>query len=191
MLRKVGVLALQGDFLEHLQVLERLKFQGRPVRLPRDLEGLEGVIIPGGESTVMARMLEDFGLLEPLRAKAREGMAVLGTCAGLILLAKKSSDLPLGSLGLMDLEVRRNGYGRQVDSFETEVSMPALGEAAFPGVFIRAPIIEKVGPGVEVLATLPSAGPVAVRQGNLLGASFHPELTRDLRFHAYFLNNLS
>jgi len=189
--KKIGVLALQGDFQEHLQVLERLKAEGREVRLPRELEGLDGVIIPGGESTTISRLMADFALLEPLRKLVGEGLPLLGTCAGLILMARKATDLALETLRVLDIEVKRNAFGRQVDSFETELVIPALGDAPFPAVFIRAPIIERLGPGVEALARLPEGWPVAIRQKNLLACAFHPELSRDLRLHAYFLNMLS
>ena len=191
MAKKIGVLALQGDFKEHLQVLERLKAEGREVRLPRDLEGLDGVIIPGGESTTISRLMADFALLEPLRKLVDDGLPLLGTCAGLILMARKATDLALETLRVMDIVVKRNAFGRQVDSFETELAFPALGEAPFPAVFIRAPIVERLGPGVEALARLPEGWPVAIRQKNLLACAFHPELSRDLRLHAYFLNMLS
>jgi 5'-phosphate synthase pdxT subunit len=189
--RRIGVLSLQGDFLEHIQVLERLKAEGREVRQPRELEGLDGLIMPGGESTAISRLMAEFALLEPLRKLAEKGLPLFGTCAGLILMARKATDLTLETLRLMDVEVKRNAFGRQVDSFEAEVAIPALGDAPFPAVFIRAPIIEKVGPGVEVLARLPEGWPVAIRQKNLLACAFHPELSRDPRFHAYFLNMLS
>ena len=191
MAKKIGVLALQGDFQEHLQVLERLKAEGREVRLPRELEGLDGVIIPGGESTTISRLMAEFALLEPLRKLVAEGLPLLGTCAGLILMARKATDLALETLRVLDIEVKRNAFGRQVDSFETELAIPALGDAPFPAVFIRAPIIERLGPGVEALARLPEGWPVAIRQKNLLACAFHPELSRDLRLHAYFLNMLS
>lgn len=191
MARKIGVLALQGDFLEHIQVLERLKAEGLEVRQPRELEGLDGLIMPGGESTAISRLMAEFALLEPVRKLAEKGLPLFGTCAGLILMARKATDLTLETLRLMDIEVKRNAFGRQVDSFEAEVAIPALGDAPFPAVFIRAPIIEKVGPGVEVLARLPEGWPVAIRQKNLLACAFHPELSRDPRFHAYFLNMLS
>lgn len=191
MAKRIGVLALQGDFQEHLQVLERLKAGGREVRLPRELEGLDAIIIPGGESTTISRLMADFALLEPLRKLVAEGLPLLGTCAGLILMARKATDLALETLRVMDIEVKRNAFGRQVDSFETELVIPALGDAPFPAVFIRAPIIERLGPGVEALARLPEGWPVAIRQKNLLACAFHPELSSDLRLHAYFLNMLS
>jgi len=187
MAKRVGVLALQGAFAEHAAVLERLKVETQEVRLPEDLGGLDGLIIPGGESTTIGRLMLTYDLFEPVRKLALEGMPIWGTCAGLILLAEAASDLPFETLGLMRIRVRRNAFGRQVDSFEADIPVPALGEPPFPAVFIRAPVIESVGEGVEVLARLPGDIPVAVRQDNLLATAFHPELTRDLRFHAYFL----
>lgn len=189
--KKVGILALQGAFAEHRAVLERLKIETREVKLPRDLEGLDGLIIPGGESTTIGKLLTTYELWDPLLQLASLGFPILGTCAGLILMAKEASDLPFATLGLMDIKVRRNAYGRQVDSFEVDLTIPNLGDTPFPGVFIRAPIIEGVGDGVEVIARIPNGEPVAVKQGKFLAATFHPELTRDPRFHAFFLNLIS
>ncbi|MBM3134114.1 MAG: pyridoxal 5'-phosphate synthase glutaminase subunit PdxT [Chloroflexi bacterium] len=189
---KIGVLALQGDFAEHLAMLRRLDVAATPVRLPAQLAGLDGLIIPGGESTTIGKLLVAYDLLAPIRQMVAAGQAVWGTCAGMILLAREAvdgiPDQPL--LGVMDIVVRRNAFGRQVDSFEADLPVPALGEAPLHAVFIRAPLIEQVGPGVQVLARLPESGEgriVAVRQGNLLATAFHPELTDDLRFHQYFL----
>ncbi|MCX7854940.1 MAG: pyridoxal 5'-phosphate synthase glutaminase subunit PdxT [Anaerolineae bacterium] len=186
---KVGVLALQGAFIEHKNVLTRLGVQPAEVRLPEHLEGLDGLIIPGGESTTMGLLAQKWGLLEPLRAFARSGRPVWGTCAGMILLAKEIVDGVPGQpiLGLMDITVRRNAFGRQVDSFEADLTVPVLSDPPFHAVFIRAPIIERVGAGVDVLASLEDGTAVAVRQGNLLATAFHPELTGDVRFHRYFL----
>ncbi|MFN3762095.1 MAG: pyridoxal 5'-phosphate synthase glutaminase subunit PdxT [Anaerolineae bacterium] len=186
---KVGVLALQGAFIEHENVLVRLGVRPVEVRLPEHLEGLDGLIIPGGESTTMGILAQKWGLLEPLRAFARSGRPVWGTCAGMILLAKEVVDGVPGQpiLGLMDITVRRNAFGRQVDSFEADLEIPALGAPPFHAVFIRAPVIEQVAPGVEVLASLEDGTAVAVRQGHLLATAFHPELTGDVRFHRYFL----
>lgn len=184
---RIGVLALQGDFREHATMLAGVGAEPVEVRLPAHLPGLAGIIIPGGESTTIARLLEAYGLLDPLRSTGRDGMAIWGTCAGLILLAREASDLDRPGLELMDLSVRRNAFGRQVDSFETDLSVSALGNAAYHAVFIRAPVIERVGDGVEVLASLPGGRPVAARQGRLLVTAFHPELTEDTRFHRYFL----
>jgi 5'-phosphate synthase pdxT subunit len=191
----IGVLALQGDFVEHQTVLRRIGVDAPQVRAPDGLRGLDGLIIPGGESTTFCRLMADFNLYEPLRAFARAGLPVWGTCAGLIVLAQRVSDLEFPTLEALDISARRNAYGRQVDSFEADVSIPALPEASRPfhAVFIRAPVVDDTGAGVEVLASLPADGgpfsgsPIAVRQGPLLATSFHPELTHDDRFHAYFV----
>ena len=183
----IGVLALQGDFREHREVLERLEVAVPEVRLPRDLPGLDGLILPGGESTTIVRLLGTSGLLEPLRRLARDGFPIWGTCAGMILLAKRLDASGIPALEVMDIAVRRNAFGRQVDSFEADLSIPILGDPPFHAVFIRAPIIEQVGPGVEVLARLADGTPVAARQGRLLVTAFHPELTPDLRLHRFFL----
>ncbi|HEY74556.1 MAG TPA: pyridoxal 5'-phosphate synthase glutaminase subunit PdxT [Thermoflexia bacterium] len=186
---KIGVLAVQGAFIEHEQMLRRIGVEPVEVRLPEHLEGIEGLIIPGGESTTIGRVSGKWGLLEPIRDLARSGRPVWGTCAGMILMAKEVVDGVPGQplLGLMDVTVRRNAFGRQVDSFETDLEVPALGDLPFRAVFIRAPLIERVGEEVEVLARLEDGTVVAVRQGNLLATSFHPELTEDVRFHRYFL----
>ncbi len=192
---KIGVLALQGDFLEHQAVLQRLGVETRQVRLPEQLEGLDGLIIPGGESTTIGKLASEYRLIEPLR-EFGQSHPIWGTCAGAIFLSRDAKrQQPL--LGLMDIAVERNAFGRQVDSFVTDLPIPALGQdpqRPFRAVFIRAPLIERVGSGVEVLASLPtdSRRPapaiVAVRQGRLLATAFHPELTDDLRFHRYFLS---
>lgn len=186
---KIGVLALQGAFIEHKNVLTRLGVQPVEVRLPEHLEGLDGLIIPGGESTTMGLLAQRWGLLEPLQAFARSGRLLWGTCAGMILLAKEVVDGVPGQpiLGLMDITVRRNAFGRQVDSFEADLAVPVLGDPPFHAVFIRAPVIERVGASVDVLASLDDGTAVAVQQGNLLATAFHPELTADVRFHRYFL----
>ena len=183
----IGVLALQGDFAEHLAALHRLGVAGRQVRLPAHLEGLAGLIIPGGESTTIGKLAMAYGLIEPLRAFAALH-PVWGTCAGAIFLSGDARR-PQPLLGVMDISVERNAFGRQVDSFETDLAVPALDEPARPyhAVFIRAPLIERVGRKVDVLATLPDGRTVAARQGHCLATSFHPELTDDLRFHRYFL----
>ena len=184
---RVGVLALQGDFLEHVQVLDHLGVEAREVRLPQELEEVQALILPGGESTTMVRLLDLHDLREPVCRRIREGMPAWGTCAGLILLARELQEKSPTPLGLMDLQVVRNAYGRQVNSFETNVSVPALGEEPFHAVFIRAPAIVGCGPGVEILARLDDGTPVAARQGNILVTAFHPELTPDMRLHSYFL----
>jgi 5'-phosphate synthase pdxT subunit len=185
---KIGVLALQGDFREHREAMERLQVTTREVRLPENLDGLDGLIIPGGESTTIVRLLKSSGLLEPLQTLALEGFPMWGTCAGMILLAKRLDETGIPALQTMDITVRRNAFGRQVDSFEADLSIPALGEVPFHAVFIRAPVIEQVGPGVEVLARLPDGTPVAALQERLLATAFHPELTPDTRLHQFFLN---
>lgn len=190
---KIGVLALQGDFIEHIAALEALGARPEEVRLPRQLEGLDGLIIPGGESTTIAKLMAEYGLLQPLRELGAQGWPIWGTCAGMIVLARRATSLKEETLGLMKVTVERNAFGRQVDSFEVDLDIPALGGAPFHAVFIRAPLIQEVGKGVEVLARLPPSHPkagtiVAARQGRLLATSFHPELTQDWRLHRYFLD---
>lgn len=184
----IGVLALQGDFAEHAAMLKRLGADAAEVRLPRDLAGLGGLILPGGESTTIGKLAVMYGLMEPLRDFAQTH-PVWGTCAGAIFLSKDARrEQPL--LGLMDITVARNAFGRQVDSFEIGLTVPALSEPERPfhAVFIRAPLIESVGPGVQVIAALPDGRIIAAQQGHLLATSFHPELTGDERFHRYFLS---
>ena len=171
---RIGVLALQGAFIEHIEALQRLKVEALPVYLPKELQDLDGLIIPGGESTTISRLMVDFRLMQPVRDLAQAGLPIWGTCAGMILLAREVSDFWLETLGLMDIRVRRNAFGRQVDSFETKVKMPALGEQPFHAVFIRAPIIEKVDSKVEVLAKLSNGFAVAARQGKQVAAAFQP-----------------
>ena len=184
---RIGVLALQGDFAEHVSVLRRLGSEAQEVRRPEELSGLDGLIIPGGESTTISRLMDEYDLAEPLRRLAQDSFPVWGTCAGMIVLARRATDLEWSTLAALDITVQRNAFGRQVDSFETDLSVPALGAAPFHAVFIRAPTVEGVGEGVEVLATLEDARVVAVRQRNALATAFHPELTDDDRFHNYFL----
>ncbi len=185
---KIGVLALQGAFKEHLACLNRLKVEASEVRLPEEFDGLNGLVIPGGESTTMARLMRDYGLTAPLRKLIRNGFPVMGTCAGMIVLSHKIADVGAPTLDAMNIKVHRNGFGRQIDSLETDLSIPVIGNKPNPAVFIRAPFIEHVGDGVEVLARLSDGTAVAARQGNMLALSFHPELTDDLRLHAYFLD---
>lgn len=173
--------------MEHAISLRALGAEVVEVRQPRQLAGLDGLIIPGGESTTIARLMELYGLASPIRDTAARGLPVMGTCAGLILLARRVSTLDRKPLGVLDIGVVRNAYGSQVDSFEAELDVPALGIEPFPGIFIRAPVIGEVGPAVEVMARLENGAPVAIQQGNLLGTTFHPELTADRRLHAYFL----
>jgi 5'-phosphate synthase pdxT subunit len=184
---RIGVAALQGAFREHIQALRRLGVDAVEVRRPQDLEDLDGLIIPGGESTTIRLLMHEFGLDEPLRARIREGLPVLGTCAGMILLARSVDGERLAGADGLDIDVQRNAFGRQVDSFEADVAIDALGDQPFHAVFIRAPIVESVEDGVDVLARLDDGRIVAVRQGSVIGISFHPELTDDLRLHRYFL----
>ena len=183
----IGVLALQGDFAEHEAIIRSLGAQSRQVRLPEDLLGLDGLIIPGGESTTITRLMAMYGLLQPLRdfAAARP---VWGTCAGAIVMAKHATDLDRETLQLMDIEVERNAFGRQVNSFEVDIEFSEIAGAPVHAIFIRAPLIRSVGEGVVVLSKLDSDEIVAARQGHLLATSFHPELTEDHRVHQYFLS---
>ena len=185
---RVGVLAVQGDFAEHKAVLKHLGVDALEVRLPRDLEGLEFLIMPGGESTTFSHMMDLYGLREPIKEMAGAGAPIWGTCAGLIMMARELADEEPAPMGIMDVRVARNAFGRQLDSFETDLKVSCLGEEPFRAVFIRAPIVSDVGDEVEVLARLPDGRPVAVKQGNLLATAFHPELTDDQRFHRYFLS---
>jgi 5'-phosphate synthase pdxT subunit len=182
----IGVLALQGDFEAHRTVLERLGAEVREVRVPADLLGLDGLIIPGGESTTITRLMNMYGLYEPLRAFAGSH-PVWGTCAGAIVMAKDATDLDRDPLRLMDIEVVRNAFGRQVDSFEVDLPFDEIDGEPLHAIFIRAPLIRSVGEGVKAVATLADGEIVAARQGHLLATSFHPELTDDTRVHAYFL----
>ena len=193
-MKRYGVLALQGAFIEHVQMLRSLGVEASEVRLPQQLAGLAGLIIPGGESTTIGKLAVAYNLVEPIRRMALEGIPIWGTCAGMILLAKNiGHDQPL--IGVMDIVVRRNAFGRQVDSFETDLPIPALDAVStaeergrpFRAVFIRAPYIERLGTGVEEIARLSEGVVVAARQGNLLGTAFHPELCGDTRLHRYFL----
>jgi len=184
---KIGVLALQGAFVEHARILQQLDVEASLVRLPKELDGLDGLIIPGGESTTISRLMADFHLMQPLMDLAQAGIPILGTCAGMILLARDVGGNSVPSLGVMDIRVKRNAFGRQVDSFEADIDIPALGAPPFHAIFIRAPMVERVGPEVEVMAHLSDGTVVAARQDKLVASAFHPELTSDLRFHRYFL----
>ena len=186
----VGVVAVQGDFAEHIALLKQLRVTVREVRLPKDLEGLDALIIPGGESTTLRHLFDLYELAEPITALAGSGVPVWGTCAGMIMMASQLTDHRPEPLGLMDVTVSRNAYGRQVDSFHAELHFPKLGKEPFHAVFIRAPAAVRVGADVEVLGALSDGTPVALRQDNLLVTSFHPELTKDTRFHQYFLSFL-
>lgn len=187
---RVGVLALQGDVREHVRVLTDLGAQVRKVRRPEELAGVDGLVLPGGESSVIDKLSRAFGMREPVREAIAAGMPVYGTCAGLILLADRITDGIEGqqTFGGLDVTVRRNAFGSQVDSFEVDLDIPALGESPVHAVFIRAPLVEQAGERVERLAALDDGRVVAVRQGSLLGTSFHPEVMGEHRFHALFLD---
>ena len=187
-MKKIGVLAQQGAFVEHIALLRRLEVEVSPVRLAGELEGLDGLIIPGGESSSIGKLMQEYALAEPVSRLAEQGFPIMGTCAGMILMAKRVSGLNLEPLGVMDIEVKRNAFGRQVDSFETDLEIPVIGEPPFHAVFIRAPYIEKARDDVEILARLTNGIGVAARQGNMVALAFHPELTNDLRLHSYFLS---
>ncbi len=187
---RIGVLALQGAFREHIEMLRGLNVEAVEVRLPEQVRAVDGLIIPGGESTTIGKIATQYGLIEPIREMVAQGKPVWGTCAGMIVLAKDvGMRQPL--VGVMDVKVKRNAFGRQVDSFETDLDIPEIKNGdtnPFHAIFIRAPLMESVGENVQVLAQLEDGTIVAARQGNLLATSFHPELTRDARFHKYFLS---
>ncbi|HLG60610.1 MAG TPA: pyridoxal 5'-phosphate synthase glutaminase subunit PdxT [Ktedonosporobacter sp.] len=187
---RIGVLALQGDFEAHLKMLAGLGAEGRAIRLPEQLTEIDGIIIPGGESTTIGKLMVVYHLQEVLQRKIQEGVPIWGTCAGLILLAKETDNALAGQplLASMNIRIRRNAFGSQRESFETDLSVPVLGEAPFHAFFIRGPVVESTGPDVEVLATLDDGSIVAVREGALLGTAFHPEVSGDPRFHQYFLS---
>ena len=186
----IGILALQGDVSEHEAMLQGLGVMVKRVKLPADLADIHGLILPGGESTTMGKLMRRFDLLEPIRALVGAGLPMYGTCAGMILLSNEVHDAAADqpTIGGMDVAIERNAFGSQVESFEVDVDIPALGEPSFRGVFIRAPAIRSVGPGVEVLARLADNTPVAARQRRMLVSSFHPELTDDGRMHQLFLD---
>ncbi|NLE89997.1 MAG: pyridoxal 5'-phosphate synthase glutaminase subunit PdxT [Dehalococcoidales bacterium] len=185
---KIGVLALQGTFFEHIHSVRKLGAEAIEIRKPQELEGVSGIIIPGGESTVITRLIHDYNLFDPLRKLAENSVPFMGTCAGMICLASDiGSTVELETLHLMDIRVNRNAFGRQLSSFETELYIPILGEKPFPGLFIRAPEVESAGERVGIIARLGDGRIVAVRQGGILATAFHPELTDDLRLHEYFL----
>lgn len=189
---RVGVLSFQGDVREHLIVLEQLGVEAVKVRRPDELARVDGLIIPGGESSVMDKLVRMFGMQQPLRDAIASGLPVFGTCAGLIMLSDHIIDAidEQESLGGLDVDVRRNAFGTQIDSFEVDLSIPEVSLEPIPATFIRAPIVERVGDSVHVLAALADGRIVAVEQGNLLGISFHPEVNGDIRFHEYFLGRV-
>ena len=188
---RIGILAFQGDFREHARAVERLGAESRLVRLPRDLEGVDALILPGGESTVMGKLMTAYDVVEPLRKLLAQGTPAWGTCAGMILLSRETDNALAGQplLASINMRTRRNAFGAQRESFETTLNIPAIGPEPYHAVFIRGPVVEWVGEGVEVLARVDAPEPniVAVRQNLLLATAFHPEVTEDLRFHEYFL----
>ena len=182
------MLSVQGDFSEHSQILSRIGVEATEVRLPEQLDNLDGLIIPGGESTTIVQLIDIYGFRKHLANRVNEGLAVWGTCAGMIVVASKLKDERPTPLGLMDISVTRNAFGRQVDSFETDIEFIGIPGEAFHAVFIRAPAVDSIGSDVSILAKLDNGTPVAVQQDKLLASSFHPELTEDTRVHEYFLN---
>ncbi len=180
---RIGVLAVQGAFAEHIDVLREIGVGGVPVRLPADLEGVSGLILPGGESTTMRKLIERWGLRDPISRLLDEGAPVMGTCAGMILLSRRIVDGDEPVFPVLDVDIRRNAFGRQLESFETDLEVPLLGERRVHAVFIRAPVVERVGPSVDVLARLDDGRVVAVRQRNVIATAFHPELAGETRFH--------
>jgi len=184
----IGVLAIQGDFLEHRRMLGDIGVDSPEIRLPWQLNSIDGLIIPGGESTTIVQLIDIYDFRTPLAEKAKDGLPMWGTCAGMIVLAKSLSDHRPEPLQLMDIDVSRNAFGRQVDSFEAGLDIEGIkGDDPYVAVFIRAPVVDRVGSGVEILAELDDGRPVAVRQNALLATSFHPELTQDTRIHEFFL----
>ncbi len=181
---KIGVLALQGDFREHIEMLKKCKADAFKVRLPEDLKGIDGLIIPGGESTAIGNLMQRHNLDKEIIKNYSKGMAIYGTCAGAILLAKEIAGSRQPRLNLLDISIKRNDYGRQIDSFESELKIEGIGN--FNGVFIRAPVIEKIYNGVKVLSKLNNK-PVLIQKGNILASTFHPELANDKRVHEYFV----
>jgi len=180
---RIGVLAVQGAFAEHIALLREIGVEAVPVRLPQDLEGLSGLILPGGESTAMRKLIDNWGLRQPILDLAQRGAPLFGTCAGMILLSTEINDGDEPVFPLLDIGVRRNAFGRQLDSFEAELAVPVLGDKPVHAVFIRAPVVERVGEGVDVLAQLEDGRVVAVRDGNVIATAFHPELAGETRFH--------
>lgn len=184
----IGVLAVQGDFAEHIALLSMLGVEAQEVRLPHQMRELDGLIIPGGESTTLSRLMSLYNLREPVAQLCRDGKGLWGTCAGMIMMAREITEEDPVPMGLMDIVVQRNYFGRQIDSFEQDLEVQAFDGGPFHAIFIRAPGLLQVSSSTQVLASLPDGRPVAVRQGNMLASSFHPELTKDTRFHQYFLD---
>ena len=184
----IGVLAIQGDFIEHINILQTLGVECREIRLPEQLSDVDGLIIPGGESTTLSRLLTRYDLRQPIKKLATDGKPLWGTCAGMIMMASEITENDPVPLEIMDIGVQRNAFGRQIDSFEQELEITGFDETPYHAIFIRAPVIKRVGSGVSIMASLQDGRPVAVQQSNLMATSFHPELTKDSRFHTHFLN---
>ena len=184
----IGVLAIQGDFIEHINILQTLGVECREIRLPGQLTDVDGLIIPGGESTTLSRLLTRYDLRQPIKQLATDGKPLWGTCAGMIMMASEITENDPVPLEIMDIGVQRNAFGRQIDSFEQELEITGFDETPYHAIFIRAPVIKRVGSGVSIMASLQDGRPVAVQQANLMATSFHPELTKDARFHTHFLN---
>ena len=184
----IGVLSIQGDFLEHRKMLDSIGVESKEVRLPEELENLEGLIIPGGESTTIVQLIDIYGLRAPLVDKVNQGLAIWGTCAGMIVIAKNLKDRRPDPLGLMDIEVSRNAFGRQIDSFETDLDIQGMDGPPMHAIFIRAPLVTQIGTDVEILAEVDDGKPVAVKQNRVIATSFHPELTEDSRMHSMFVD---
>lgn len=184
----IGVLSIQGDFLEHRKMLDSIGVESKEVRLPEELENLEGLIIPGGESTTIVQLIDIYGLRTPLVDKVNQGLAIWGTCAGMIVVAKNLKDKRPNPLGLMDIEVSRNAFGRQIDSFETDLDIEGMDGPPMHAIFIRAPLVTRIGTEVEILAEVDDGKPVAVKQNRIIATSFHPELTDDSRMHSMFVD---
>ena len=184
----IGVLAIQGDFIEHINILQTLGVECREIRLPEQLSDVDGLIIPGGESTTLSRLLTRYNLRQPIKQLATDGKPLWGTCAGMIMMASEITENDPVPLEIMDIDVQRNAFGRQIDSFEQELEITGFDETPYHAIFIRAPVIKRVGSGVSIMASLQDGRPVAVQQANLMATSFHPELTKDARFHTHFLN---
>ena len=184
----IGVLAIQGDFIEHINILQTLGVECREIRLPEQLSDVDGLIIPGGESTTLSRLLTRYNLRQPIKQLATDGKPLWGTCAGMIMMASEITENDPVPLEIMDIGVQRNAFGRQIDSFEQELEITGFDETPYHAIFIRAPVIKRVGSGVSIMASLQDGRPVAVQQANLMATSFHPELTKDARFHTHFLN---
>ena len=184
----IGVLAIQGDFIEHINILQTLGVECREIRLPEQLSDVDGLIIPGGESTTLSRLLTRYDLRQPIKKLSTDGKPLWGTCAGMIMMASEITENDPVPLEIMDIGVQRNAFGRQIDSFEQELEITGFDETPYHAIFIRAPVIKRVGSGVSIMASLQDGRPVAVQQANLMATSFHPELTKDSRFHTHFLN---